>query len=511
MTDGSKRSAGGQERTDARLTRYMLRMQSTLDEMKGWTGFTDADAAVLREAFPTVEPHLARIVGRYYEEIVRHPGAAKVLKGPEQVARLQGTLRQWLREVFLGPHDAHYADRRRAIGWRHVQVGLEDRYMFTAMHTIQHEVLGVFRNELDDPFPATDALQRVLMMDLAFMTGTFVEARELKQLDTLHALLIEHLRTVVLLVGADGIVRSATKATSQLLLGRDPQGATWTEALPDGLCNAGHLERHVARALSRHREVTLPRVDVEERSFRVHVVPLQHELASFLLQVEELTDAVEMEGRLRRSESLAQLGALSAAVAHELRNPLAGISGALQVITRSMEPGSLHHQVLGKVDGEVRRLNTLVTDLLAFARPGSAKMQKVALRPLVDEVVEMLAPEHAAVAFVVDGEGEAQADPHLVRQILHNLVRNAVDAVEESGSVRVEVAPANVWVADDGPGVPQQEVGRIFEPFVTTKTRGTGLGLAISMRSAQAMEGDLRLEDAGPLRGACFHLVMQAA
>jgi signal transduction histidine kinase len=198
-------------------------------------------------------------------------------------------------------------------------------------------------------------------------------------------------------------------------------------------------------------------------------------------------------------------------VAHELRNPLAGISGALQVITRSMDEGSLHHKVLGKVDGEVRRLNTLVTDLLAFARPGTAKMQKVELRPLVDEVVGMLAPEHGQVAFQVEGEGDSQADPNLVRQILHNLLRNAVDAVNEEGVVRVEVAPANVWIADDGPGVPTQEVGRIFEPFVTTKTRGTGLGLAISMRSAQAMAGDIRLEAEGALPGACFHLVMQSA
>ncbi len=496
---------------DARQPRYMSRMQTALDEMKDWTGYSRADAVALRGAFSVVEPHLVGIIERYYGEVLRNPNTAAMLTGPEQVERLKCTLRQWLREVFSGPHDGAYAERRRAIGWRHVQVGLEDRYMFMAMYTIQSEVQGILRTELEDPFPASDALTRVLTMDLALMTGAYVEARELKQLDTLHALLIEHLRTVVLLVGDDGIVRSATRATGQLLVGQDPHGRRWTDALPEGLCDTAGLPRHLERALSRHREVTLPRVDVGERSFRVHIVPLQHELASFLLQVEELTDAVEMEARLRRSESLAQLGALSAAVAHELRNPLAGISGALQVITKSMEEGSLHHQILGKVDGEVRRLNTLVTDLLAFARPGSAKMQNVSLRSLVDEVIEMLAPEHEQVVFEVDGGGEAQTDPNLVRQILHNLLRNAVDAVQEKGRVRVEVAPANVWVSDDGPGVPQAETGRIFEPFVTTKTRGTGLGLAISMRSAQAMAGDLRLELTGPLSGACFHLVMLQA
>lgn len=480
-------------------------MNDTLREMKAWVGYSDDDQAVLRGTYAVVDPHIHRIVERFYEEVQKHPNANGVFDGPEQVERLKHSLRGWLAEVFEGPHDEAYAERRRAIGWRHVQVGLPDRYMFTAMHVVEVELTKVFRAELDDPWEAMDSLCKVLTMDLALMTGTYVEARELKQLDTLQALLIEHLRVVVLLVGDDGIVRSATRATASLLSGSDGVGRAWPDALPKGLVEAAGLARHVERALERHREVTLPRVDVDERSFRVHIVPLRHELATFLLQVEELTDAVEMEARLRRSESLAQLGALSAAVAHELRNPLAGISGALQVITRSMTEDTMHRQILTKVDGEVRRLNGLVTDLLAFARPGSAKVQPTALRPLADEVVGLLQPEHPSARLVVAGEGKAQADPHLVRQVLHNLVRNAIDAVEGHGEVHLTVGSGKLTVCDDGPGVPPDKQAEIFEPFVTTKTRGTGLGLAISSRSAQAMGGDLRL-GTGDLRGACFVL-----
>jgi signal transduction histidine kinase len=485
-------------------------VQGTLDEMKAWVGYGPADTAVLEQTLPVVVPHVARIVDRFYDEVQKHPGANDVFDGPEQVERLKRTLRVWLVEVFEGPHDADYAERRRAIGWRHVQVGLPDRYMFTAMHVVESELVAVFRDELREPWPAADAVRKVLTLDLALMTGTYVEARELKQLDTLQALLVEHLRVVVLLVGDDGRVRSATRATATLLSGRDVQHLDWREALPEGLLEAAELERHTQRALERHREVTLPRIDVGDRSYRVHVVPLHHELASFLLQVEELTDAVEMEARLRRSEALAQLGALSAAVAHELRNPLAGISGALQVITRSMDEGSLHHTVLTKVDGEVRRLNSLVTDLLAFARPGTAQLTPTDLRPLADEVVELLAPEHPTVTLSVVGLGQAAADPHLVRQVLHNLVRNAVDAVTESGggAVRVLVDHGSLRVADDGPGIPEERRAEVFEPFVTSKTRGTGLGLAISARSAHAMGGDLRLVDDGPLSGACFELLL---
>jgi two-component system sensor histidine kinase PilS (NtrC family) len=342
------------------------------------------------------------------------------------------------------------------------------------------------------------------------MTGTYVKSRERLQLDSLHSLLVQHLRLAVLMVDDAGLITSATDATAQLMLGESVRGRHWQRALPPGLLDAASLESHVERALSTRREVTLPRVDVQgtdRRSYRIHVVPLNHALAAFLIQIEELTDAVHMESRLRRSEALAQLGALSAAVAHELRNPLAGISGALQVITNSMDAEEPHAIILGKVEGEVRRLNHLVTDLLAFARPGSATLVTVDLRGISDSVLELV--DHPEMTMDVVGQGRAQADPNLVRQILHNLIRNAADAAGPTGHIRLTIADSTVSVCDSGAGVPPADRERIFEPFMTTKTRGTGLGLAICARSADAMSGRLTLIN-GPLDGACFQLTLLA-
>ncbi len=494
-------------------------MDELLNELEEWVGYTEADARRLSEALPTLEPHLDAIIERFYDEILRHPGSRQVLSGPAQVERLKKSLVVWLREVLEGPHDSAYALRRRRIGQRHVQVGLPSSYMYAAMHLIQSEAGKVLRVKLDPDAArdTLDSLHRVCTMDLALMTNTYVSGREQLQLDSLQALLVEHLRTAVFLVGADGVVRSATRATSQLMTGSAATGRQWTEVLPDGLIEAAGLEEHVTRALQRRREVTLPRVDVEtadgSRSFRIHVVPLVHELANFLIQIEELTDAIDMEARLLRSEALAQLGSLSAAVAHELRNPLAGISGALQVITRSMDEQTPHHRILTKVEGEVRRLNTLVTDLLAFARPGSATLQPTPLRPVVEEVVELMDSEHPDVAIEIEGDARAQADPHLVSQILHNLLRNAVDAVREPDAhdkrVRVVLEGTGFSVQDAGPGIPEARREEVFQPFETTKTRGTGLGLAISMRSAEAMNATLTLTD-GELPGACFDVRLLA-
>ena len=389
---------------------------------------------------------------------------------------------------------------------RHVQVKLPSRYMFTAMHLVENELIEALFAEMPDPRPVVASLRKVLAMDLALMTGTFVHGREERQLDQLQGLLVQHLRLVVLLVDHDGKVRSSTVASRVLMEGREVTGLPWRQAVPDDLAEAAGLEGAVSRALLRNREVNLPRVDVKDRSFRLHVVPLRHTLASFLIQIEELTDAVELEARMRRTEALAELGALSAAVAHELRNPLAGISGALQVITRSMD-GQPQHAILTKVEGEVRRLNGLVTELLAFARPGSAKVEPTALAPLAAEVVGMMTEPHPGVTFHVSGETLVQADPNLVRQILHNLVRNAVDAVDGQGEVWVEMTPGRMLVSDSGSGIEEARWEEVFKPFLTTKTRGTGLGLAISARAAHAMSGELRLVH-GPHPGATFELVL---
>ncbi len=480
-----------------------------LDEMQSWLGLGPEDSERLRGVLPLVEPAFPPIADTFYAEILRHPGSAAVLTGPAQVERLKQTLIRWLRELFEGPIDAAYAERRRAIGRRHVAVGLPDRYMFMAMHVVQRELTAVIRSRCAEPAPVLESLHRVLMLDLALMTGTYVEGREAMQLDALQALLVKHLRLSVFLTDADGVVRAATQASARIAGIDDPLGKHWTDVLPPGLLAAGRLQEEVDRARRRHRAVTLPRVDVPSdgmvRSFRVHLVPLEHHLASLLIQLEELTDAVEMEARLRNKEALAQLGALSAAVSHELRNPLAGISGALQVLSRSMPEGASHRKILEKIDAEVRRLNALVTDLLAFARPDTTRISEVALHELAGETVELLRSDNPGVRFELEGRGVALADPDQVRQILHNLLRNAVDAVEGHGTVRVDVQDGRIQVSDTGCGIPVCQRSKIFEPFVTTKTRGTGLGLAISRRSAEAMRGTLELTE-GPLCGACFEL-----
>ncbi len=486
------------------------------DELRSYVGFDGDDRALLEELWPHVEPRVRGIVDHFYTRILEFEGARKVLEDDAQVARLKCTLEGWVAELLIGARDAAYIERRRRIGWRHVQVGLDARYMHTAMQVLTDDLIDIAVEQLGPSraVAACRALHRATSVDLALMTGGYVTTREQASLEALQELLVAHLRTMVLLVDAEGNVVTATRSTTRWLGGTAVLGRRWVDVLPAELVQGADLERVVREAVTAGGLRNIPRVDVRgksgTRSYRVDVVPIRHALAAFLVQIEELTDTVDLEGRLRRSEALAQLGSLSAAVAHELRNPLAGISGAIQVISRSVPKDAPYKPVMAKVEKEIHRLDALVSDLLAFARPGAVSLDRVDLVDPVSAAVEWMREDHPGVEVEIRGTGTAQADANLVQQILLNLLQNAAQAMDGRGRIVVVVEPARVTVSDSGPGIPDELGDRVFEPFTTTKVRGTGLGLAICTRNAHAMGGRLSF-GVGPLSGATFVLELPPA
>lgn len=484
-----------------------------MEEMKAYVGFDQTDVELLARLWPAVAPRRAEVADRFYAPVLLNPSARAVLKDEAQVERLKVTLDHWLEELVRGPHDEAYHERRMRIGHVHVDVGLPSRFMQTAM-SVFRTVLGEIAR---DSFPAAEAaemvcaVEKITSLDLAIMTGTYIHGRQDRAMSTLQDLLVSHLPATVLLIDQAGIVTASTRVTTDLFAGDRIVGGRYVDAFPRELVDAADLESQVARALSSGREITLLRVDAniagQSRSFRFDVIPLSHALAAALIHVEELTQAVEIEARLRQSEALANLGAMSAAVAHELRNPLAGISGAIQVIARSFPEDDRRRPVMEKVDDQIRRLNALVTDLLAFARPDPARMTFVRLEEIAAIAADLVSKERPGVVCEVIGAGEAWADPNLVQHVLINLLQNAGQALESRSEARIQVVvkPGSVLVNDDGPGIEPAIREQIFEPFYTTRTRGTGLGLAISRKAASAMGAELVLST-GDLPGAAFLL-----
>ena len=490
---------------------------STFEEMKAYVRFGPDDAQALAEFWPHVEPRLREIAAAFYDRILEFEGARTVFSGPEQVIRLQGTMQVWLEELFRGPWDGAYFDRRRRIGEKHVAVRLPHRYMFTAMQVMTDHLVRI-AGEVYDPAEAhrvAQAIRRVTTLDLAIMTGTFLGVKERERDTHMASAILAHLPLATLLLDAQGRVRTATEAAAKLCVS-DPTGLDVLDALPEALVAASHLAERLQESRQTQRDVDLRRVDTMQdgvaRSYRVLITPIAQGEFRTMLIIDELTQMLEDEARRRRHESLVEMGSMSALVAHELRNPLAGISGAIQVIAGSLDKEDRRQPIMLKVRDQIARLDRMVRDLLAFARPPIARLTPIDLAEVVDVVRDLVQSDHPGRVTVVRvGQGRAVADADLVHRVVLNLIQNAVAAMgDREGRVEVHVSEGRILVCDDGPGIPTDHGPRVFEPFFTTKTTGTGLGLSICRNAARAMEAELELVE-GPLPGAAFELTFSQA
>lgn len=203
-------------------------------------------------------------------------------------------------------------------------------------------------------------------------------------------------------------------------------------------------------------------------------------------------------------EHLARLGRLSAVLAHEIRNPLGTIKGFAQLLEEQAPPAQ--KALAAPIISESARLERLVNDLLAYGRPRQPSVERVQLRPFLDEMAESCrrgaGPRLEWDAESVPADFIMETDPDLLRQILLNLLRNAAEAASagDPPKVALTVRPGSkeieFEVRDNGPGFSAEALQRAFEPFFTTKASGTGLGLAISRRLAQVLGGTLEVRNA---------------
>jgi PAS domain S-box-containing protein len=220
------------------------------------------------------------------------------------------------------------------------------------------------------------------------------------------------------------------------------------------------------------------------------------------------------EARLVEQGALARLGQMAAVVAHEVRNPLAGVKGALQVLMDRRPAGDADLPIMREIISRLDSLGDLINDLMVFARPRPPQLATFHLRPLLADAITAVSrdPAAASVEFAVDGPDLTMtADEALIKATLVNLLLNSAQAMGGSGRIHVAVEQRDhqclLHVRDSGPGVPPELRERVFEPFFTTKARGGGLGLPVARRTAELHGGTLTLA-CPPEGGTVFTLAI---
>ncbi len=217
--------------------------------------------------------------------------------------------------------------------------------------------------------------------------------------------------------------------------------------------------------------------------------------------VRDLTDLKRMQDQMLQSKSLAAIGEMAALLAHEIKNPLAGISGGIEVLRESMKPGDQRREVMEAILGQVKRLDHAVRQLLMLSKPWKPEKQLCDLRELVQDLSSSAKEQKtfAQVDFVFKGikSSKVPVDPSFLEQVLWNLLHNAVEAMSEGGEICYTFGQgpgfATIIVADKGCGIPPENQDQLFRPFFTTKTRGTGLGLPICKKIMEAHVGSITI------------------
>jgi len=336
--------------------------------------------------------------------------------------------------------------------------------------------------------------------------------KELQRIRTDTHSIIESMSSGFVIVDPDGTINDFNRAASGMLgvpagdaIGKKAQDVIapisldlWRKIV-DGLALGREEERGEARVIT---------PDGAEVPLGVSVSLLKDEdsRAGVVLIFQDLTDVKRMTERVRLADRLAALGELSAAIAHEIRTPLASISGSVEMLRDSFEVQGENRRLVDLVVKESERLKSIIDHFLEFARQKPSRMKDVILNSVLTEVVYLVKnhpsfKETIRVEVETPGLVEAYLDEETIKQVFYNLALNAIEALPSGGKLKVSLGSCSrggkefavVAFEDNGVGIDKADLEQIFEPFFTRKKAGTGLGLAISSKIVQEHGGTIEI------------------
>ncbi len=378
--------------------------------------------------------------------------------------------------------------------------------------------------------PELKALQAIIFVNLfaflaiAFLAGQLAsklrQARvqlknasgALEDLQILHENIIQSISSGLITTRLDGRITLVNSAAQKLLerpasrlLGQ-PVASLFLDPLPNAESQS-------------HSEVRCDTATSFRKTFQVRVAALNvpdRGLLGYVYALDDLTEVRRLEREVRMQDRLAAVGRLAAAIAHEIRNPLTSIAGSVSMLSAVPDLNEEHRHLLDIVTRESQRLNSIITDFLAYSRGKQYRFEKTDLVPLLEDTLTLMrnrmTAENTGISIeshFAAREAWVLADGDRIKQVFWNIGENAIRAMRNGGTLRVNIEPMSeewqISFTDTGSGMTPQQTEKIFEPFQSNFEGGTGLGLAVVYQIMQAHEGRVWARSK-PGRGTTFIL-----
>ena len=497
------------------------------DELRRYINLTGDDVQLVISAWPLVRHDVADHIDDFYNEILHHQDASVALTGGEQqVNRLKATLTVWIEELFVGVYDLALLQRRWMIGWRHVKIGLSQKWTAAAMSRLRDQInrslARRWKGDLISYQQTVSAITRAMDLDLALIQDAYYAesvARRLQGERDFAEAIIGTTESIVIVAKSDGTILRHNRFVAKLVSDQDtlPGAIRSVQQLIDE-SECSKLVQLVSDAGddSSIGPILCPLVDAQKRprTVRWFCKAIQYPESPDSLELEsakllvghDVTDWFEAQRRSVQQERLAAIGQTMTGLAHESRNAFQRSQASLEMLALEVSDKPDAVALIERIQRAHDHLLHLYEEVLSFAKPVRLDLKKHRLSGLLartwSHIVTAQGCELEQMTIVVDcEEDDAVCDAHAIEQILRNLIENAL--VVSPDDKPVEVSIQNAWqgdqpalkivVVDHGPGIPEGYQERIFEPFFSTRSRGTGLGLPIARRLAVAHGGSLEL------------------
>jgi PAS domain S-box-containing protein len=501
-------------------TNNLYRRYQQLQQYVGWT---EADAQRVQSVASLIEPHLPALIDDFYAEIERHPDARKVITGgARQIERLKGTLRGWLRELLFGPYDASYVTRRWRVGWRHVEIGLDQVYTNVALSRLRRGLFQVleqcWQGEPRDLLVVRLSLNALLDLDLAIIEDAYqteyLDRRlewQKERSEAAFRALVEAAPCMIVILSRDHRIlyfnRFAEEVTgygTDAVLGKD----YFTTFLPDEYRRAvaEDIQRVFCVAAARGFEHPVLREDGTRRSMIWNAERLAEYKGepAVLVVGQDITSLKRAQDQALQSERLAAIGQMMTGLAHESGNALARSQSCLEMLQWEVEDRPEALGLIKSIQKAQDHLQQLYEEVRGYAAPIKLEREIWDLRAIWQQAWANLAlmrqgRETALREEMAGLDLHCAVDHYRLEQVFRNILENALTACPGAVDIVVHCSEASlngykslrIGVRDNGPGLTPEQKQRIFEPFFTTKTKGTGLGMAIAKRIVDAHGGQI--------------------